>query len=55
MTNKRKRIAIIGGGISGISAAWLLQKEHDTFLYEASDRLGGHANPIKLDDSEKPL
>ncbi|MTI16290.1 FAD-dependent oxidoreductase [Rhodobacteraceae bacterium RKSG542] len=38
------RIAIIGSGISGLSAAWLLSREHDVHLFEKDDRLGGHAN-----------
>ena len=36
------KIAIIGSGISGLTAAYLLNKEHDICLYEADDRLGGH-------------
>jgi predicted NAD/FAD-binding protein len=36
-------IAIIGGGISGMSAAWLLSKSHRVTLYEAAHRLGGHS------------
>lgn len=42
----RKRIAIIGGGISGLSAAYYLSPFHDVTLYEASDRLGGHARTV---------
>ena len=40
---KRQRIAIIGGGISGMSAAYKLSPQHDVTLYEAAPRLGGHA------------
>ena len=37
-----KKVAIIGGGISGLSAAWTLQKKAIAFtLFEASDRVGG--------------
>ena len=36
------RVAIIGGGITGLSAAWHLQQQQIPFtLYEASDRVGG--------------
>ncbi|RWR05593.1 FAD-dependent oxidoreductase [Sinirhodobacter populi] len=41
-----QKIAIIGGGISGLSAAWLLSGHHQVTLYEASPRLGGHARTV---------
>jgi predicted NAD/FAD-binding protein len=37
------RIAVIGSGIGGMGAAWLLSKEHDVDVFEADDRCGGHA------------
>ncbi len=40
------RIAVIGSGISGLSAAWLLSKTHEVTLYEADNRLGGHAHTV---------
>jgi predicted NAD/FAD-binding protein len=46
---KRLNIAVIGAGISGLSAAWLLSKSHDVTLYEADDRLGGHANTVEVE------
>lgn len=36
------KIAIIGSGISGLTAAYYLHKDHDICLYEADTRLGGH-------------
>ncbi|MCI2398951.1 FAD-dependent oxidoreductase [Aliiroseovarius subalbicans] len=42
----RKRIAIVGGGISGLSAAYYLAPHHDVTLYEAAPRLGGHARTV---------
>ena len=36
------KIAIIGSGISGLTAAWLLHKDHDIIVFEKNDRLGGH-------------
>lgn len=41
-----RRIAIIGGGISGLAAAWLLSRTDAVTLYEAEPRLGGHARTV---------
>ncbi len=46
---KPKKIAVIGAGISGLSCAWLLSRQHQVTLYEKDDRLGGHANTIGFD------
>ena len=43
---KRLRIAIIGSGISGLSAAWLLSKNHEVKVFEKENRLGGHSNTV---------
>lgn len=43
------RIAVVGSGISGIGAAWMLSPMHDVVLYEADRRLGGHTNTVRLD------
>lgn len=42
------RIAVIGSGISGLSAAWLLQRQHEVTIYEAGPRLGGHVNTLSV-------
>jgi hypothetical protein len=42
----RKRIAVIGTGISGLAAAWLLSQRHDVTVYERDRRLGGHSNTV---------
>ena len=41
-----RRIAVIGGGISGMAAAHLLGAEHAVVLFEADRRLGGHARTV---------
>ncbi len=42
------KIAVIGSGISGLTAAHLLQRDHEVHLYEAASRLGGHTNTIDV-------
>jgi hypothetical protein len=39
-------IAVIGTGISGMSAAWLLSQRHDVTVYEQENRLGGHSHTV---------
>jgi predicted NAD/FAD-binding protein len=41
-----KRIAVIGGGISGMGAAYQLREQHQAVLFEAAPRLGGHARTV---------
>ncbi|MEO0653359.1 MAG: FAD-dependent oxidoreductase [Pseudomonadota bacterium] len=41
-----KRIAVIGGGISGLGAAHMLADSHRVVLFEAENRLGGHARTV---------
>jgi len=44
------RIAIVGSGVAGLGCAHLLGPHHDVVLYEADDRLGGHANTVDVED-----
>ncbi len=41
-----RRIAVIGGGISGMAAAHMLSRDHQVVLFEAEKRLGGHARTV---------
>lgn len=39
-----RRIAVVGSGIAGMSAAWLLSEVHQVTLFEADSRIGGHTH-----------
>lgn len=46
VTSGKLNIAVVGSGISGLSAAWLLSQSHNVTLYEKDDRPGGHSNTV---------
>ena len=37
------KVAVIGAGVAGLGAAWLLSKQHDVVVYERENRFGGHS------------
>lgn len=49
------RVAIIGAGVSGLTAAHLLHASHDITVFESADRAGGHANTLTVDDNGREL
>src|SRR5690606_10317260 len=49
------RIAIIGTGISGLGAAYLLNPYHDITVYEREPRIGGHSRTVDFQDGDKTV
>ena len=43
-----QKIGIVGTGIAGMSAAWLLSKHHAVTVFEKDDRIGGHSNTVEV-------
>jgi len=57
VSESKPRLAVIGAGISGLSAAWLLRDAFEVTLFEAETRAGGHADTqvVRLDGAEVPV
>ena len=47
------KIAVVGSGISGLSAAYYLSKKHHVDLFEKDDHFGGHAHTLKISYEDK--
>ncbi len=43
------RVAVVGGGVSGLACAYWLHRTHDVTVFEAADRLGGHSHTVRVD------
>jgi hypothetical protein len=48
----RMRIAIIGSGIAGLTACWLLSRDHEVNIFEAADTLGMDADSCDIPNNE---
>jgi uncharacterized protein len=42
-------VAVVGSGVAGLAAAWLLQRRHQVTLYEKDAKLGGHCNTVEVE------
>ncbi|WCL53351.1 FAD-dependent oxidoreductase [Gimibacter soli] len=51
----QRRIAVVGTGISGLSAAWLLHRDHDVTVFEKNDYVGGHSHTVDIDVDGQPV
>jgi len=49
------RIAVVGAGISGLAAAYILSRRHEVQLFERDDRFGGHSNTVSLETDNGQL
>ncbi|GHI83458.1 NAD(P)/FAD-dependent oxidoreductase [Streptomyces xanthophaeus] len=47
-TVDRRKVAVVGGGVAGLTAAYVLSKRYEVVLHEADGRLGGHAHTHDL-------
>ena len=52
---KRMRVAVVGAGIAGLGAAWLLSRRHDVTVFERNGHLGGHSNTIEVASGDAVL
>ncbi len=50
-TKQPLKIAIIGTGISGMVAAWLMHRRHDITVFEANNYVGGHTNTVRVEQA----
>ncbi|MFD8393986.1 NAD(P)/FAD-dependent oxidoreductase [Streptomyces sp. NPDC059680] len=55
LIDRTPRVAVIGAGPSGISAAYHLRDRAQITLYERDNRLGGHANTVEVEDDGRTL
>jgi len=51
----KKRVAVIGSGISGLSAAWLLRNDANVTLFESQERFGGHSNTVVVQEADREV
>jgi predicted NAD/FAD-binding protein len=52
---QRMRIGVVGAGIAGLGAAWLLARRHEVTVFERNAHLGGHSNTIEVPSGDTAL
>lgn len=52
LTNDKLRIAVVGCGVAGLTAAWLLRRKHEVHLFEKNDYIGGHTRTLEVPRSD---
>ncbi|HEY2513828.1 MAG TPA: FAD-dependent oxidoreductase [Polyangiaceae bacterium] len=55
MTPTPQRVGIIGAGVSGMAAAWMLEDDHQVTLFDKETRLGGHAETVAVVVGERTI
>ncbi|MCX4759598.1 FAD-dependent oxidoreductase [Streptomyces sp. NBC_01275] len=53
--SEKPSIAVVGGGVAGLSAAYALREHAQLTLFEREDRFGGHANTVEVQDAGRTL
>lgn len=51
----KKRVAIIGTGIAGMSAAYFLKDDYEVCVYEKNDYVGGHTNTLSFNHKDETV
>jgi len=49
------RIGVVGGGIAGMTAAWLLQHDHRVTLFDRAPQLGGHVETVPIEHAGRTV
>lgn len=55
LPDRARRVAVVGSGIAGLSAAWLLSRKIPVTLYESEKRLGGHSHTVMVPTADEPI
>jgi predicted NAD/FAD-binding protein len=50
-----KRIAVVGAGISGLTAAYYLSRRHEVHVFERDNRIGGHTHTVMVESERGPI